>query len=91
MMKVEAAETGISRPKRQKGASKKNKKSWRKNTDVEEVEEFLDDQRLEERLGGAFDKRKDSDIFVLDKSTNGEIPGKLSKYGFDQCRLKSAP
>ena len=61
-------DANISRPKAQKKASKKNKKSWRKNTDIEDVEEFLEDQRLEERLGGAFDKRTDSDIFVVDNS-----------------------
>lgn len=61
-------DANISRPKAHKKASKKNKKSWRKNTDIEDVEEFLEDQRLEERLGGAFDKRTDSDIFVVDNS-----------------------
>ena len=69
-------ESSIKPPKIQKKASKKNKKSWRKNTDLEEVEDFLEDQRLEERLGGAFDKRSDSDIFVVDKSS--KTPGKLS-------------
>ena len=68
-------ESSIKPPKIQKKASKKNKKSWRKNTDLEEVEDFLEDQRLEERLGGAFDKRSDSDIFVVDKSS--KTPGKL--------------
>lgn len=59
-------EVNVNRPKPQKKASKKNKKSWRKNTELDDVEDFLDDQRLEERLGGAFDKRSDSDIFVVD-------------------------
>merc|ERR1719245_497295 len=63
-------EVNIDRPKPQKKASKKNKKSWRKNTELDDVEEFLDDQRLEERLGGAFDKRSDSDIFVVDTTKN---------------------
>lgn len=62
-------EVSINPPKIQKRASKKNKKSWRKNTDLEEVEDFLEDQRLEERLGGAFDKRSDSDLFVVDNSS----------------------
>ena len=31
-------------PKRRKNASKKNKKSWRKNTDIDDVDEFLEDQ-----------------------------------------------
>jgi nucleolar protein 53 len=34
-----------------KRVSKKNKKSWRKHTDIKDVESFLDEQRLEERLG----------------------------------------
>ena len=61
-------EATLTRPKLNKKASKKNKKSWRKNTDLEDVEEFLEDQRLEERLGGSFDKRSDSDIFVVDNA-----------------------
>merc|ERR1712018_645722 len=63
-------DVSTNRPKPQKKASKKNKKSWRKNTELDDVEEFLDDQRLEERLGGAFDKRSDSDIFVVDTTKN---------------------
>jgi hypothetical protein len=36
---------------KKKRVSKKNKKSWRKHTDVKDVDSFLDDRRLEERLG----------------------------------------
>ena len=56
----------VAPPKRNKNASKKNKKSWRKNTDLDEVEDFLEDQRLEQRLGGAFKDRPDSSLFVED-------------------------
>jgi nucleolar protein 53 len=56
----------VEAPKKSKGSSKKNKKSWRKNTSIEDIEEFLDDQRLEERLGGSFDTRKDEDLFMVD-------------------------
>ena len=69
----------IAPPKRNKNASKKNKKSWRKNTDLEEVEEFLEDQRLEQRLGGAFKDRPDESLFVEDSapepttSSQGEL------------------
>ena len=59
----------INAPMKNKGASKKNKKSWRKNTSIEE---FLDDQRLEERLGGSFDQRKDEDLFVVDSKRDVE-------------------
>ncbi|QQP54997.1 Ribosome biogenesis protein NOP53, partial [Caligus rogercresseyi] len=53
-------------PKPRKSSSKKNKKSWRLNSDVGEVEDFLEDRRLEERLGGSFDARKDVELFVVD-------------------------
>jgi nucleolar protein 53 len=36
---------------KKKRVSKKNKKSWRKHTDTKDVDSFLDDKRLEERLG----------------------------------------
>merc|ERR1719347_1235296 len=64
-------------PKRRKGASKKNKKSWRKNTDIDDVDEFLEDQRLEQRLGGNFDQREDEELFVVDKGVkDGQAPVK---------------
>lgn len=37
--------------RKKKRVSKKNKKSWRKHTDTKDVDSFLDDKRLEERLG----------------------------------------
>jgi Nop53 (60S ribosomal biogenesis). len=36
---------------KKKRVSKKNKKSWRKHTDTKDVDAFLDEKRLEERLG----------------------------------------
>ena len=38
-------------PKIKKNASRKNKKSWRKNVDMTEVEEYLEEKRFEERIG----------------------------------------
>jgi len=37
--------------RKKKRVSKKNKKSWRKHTDTKDVDSFLEDKRLEERLG----------------------------------------
>ena len=51
--------------KKKKHVSKKNKKDWRKHCDIKDVEEFLEDQRLEERLG-KFEKKPDSELFVID-------------------------
>lgn len=40
--------------KKKKHVSKKNKKAWRKHCDITDVEAFLEDQRLEERLGWGY-------------------------------------
>ena len=82
--------TTKSAPKRAKGLSKKSKKQWRK-TDIEDVEEFLEDKRLEERLGGKFDDREDKDLFVLDgkpdepKATKRKERKKNAKEGKLNC------
>jgi len=36
---------------RRKKVSKKTKKAWRKHSDIKDVENFLDDIRLQERTG----------------------------------------
>jgi hypothetical protein len=46
---VSHGSVGVGRKK--KRVSKKSKKSWRKHTDTEDVDSFLDEKRLEERLG----------------------------------------
>lgn len=56
----------IEGPKKKTRASKKSKKSWRKNTDIDDVEEFLEDKRLEERIGGNFSEKKDDELFVVE-------------------------
>lgn len=37
--------------KKKKRVSKKSKTAWRKHCDITDVEAYLEDQRLEERLG----------------------------------------
>jgi len=48
-------------------ASKKNKKSWRKNVDMSEVNQFLEEKRFEERVGGSFADRPDDKLFTIEK------------------------
>ncbi|XP_041350608.1 ribosome biogenesis protein NOP53-like [Gigantopelta aegis] len=52
-------------PKR-KRIAKSKKKSW-KNIDVSKVEEFLEDERLQERTGGLVADKKDEQLFFVDK------------------------
>ncbi|XP_013186088.1 ribosome biogenesis protein NOP53 [Amyelois transitella] len=58
--------------KKKKHVSKKNKKAWRKYCDITDVEAFLEDQRLEERLG-KFDTKPDSELFVVDTQGDGDV------------------
>ncbi|OXU30476.1 hypothetical protein TSAR_013546 [Trichomalopsis sarcophagae] len=48
--------------------SKKTKKSWRKHVDTKDVDSFLDNERLEERLGTPFAQRKDEELFAVDRT-----------------------
>lgn len=50
--------------------SKKTKKSWRKHIDTKDVDTFLEEKRLEERLGTPLAERADSQLFVIDKTAN---------------------
>ncbi|KDR17226.1 ribosome biogenesis protein NOP53 [Zootermopsis nevadensis] len=59
---------GVGRIK--KRVSKKNKKSWRKYTDIKDVDSFLDEKRLEERLGTPFADRQDHELFQIDKEAD---------------------
>ncbi|XP_063832225.1 ribosome biogenesis protein NOP53 [Ostrinia nubilalis] len=67
--------------KKKKHVSKKNKKAWRKHCDINDVEEFLEDQRLEERLG-KFDTKPDSELFVVD--TQGDEHTKAKEKTADE-------
>ena len=58
-----SAEVGAPKPTK---ASKKNKKSWRKNVDMTEVNEFLEEKRFEERTGGSVADKPDEALFTLD-------------------------
>ncbi|XP_053615219.1 ribosome biogenesis protein NOP53 [Plodia interpunctella] len=64
--------------KKKKHVSKKNKKAWRKHCDITDVEAFLEDQRLEERLG-KFETKPDSELFILDTQGEREFEAKEEK------------
>uniref|UniRef100_A0A8C4WYZ9 Ribosome biogenesis protein NOP53 n=1 Tax=Eptatretus burgeri TaxID=7764 RepID=A0A8C4WYZ9_EPTBU len=53
---------------RHRRVNKHKKKNWRKYSDVRDVEEFLDDVRLQERtVGGLVREKRDDEIFFVDK------------------------
>jgi len=63
-------EVGAPKPSK---ASKKNKKSWRKNVDMSEVNEYLEEKRFEERVGGSVTDKPDEALFTLDTNVDTEL------------------
>ncbi|KAF7651039.1 hypothetical protein LDENG_00116580 [Lucifuga dentata] len=52
---------------RRKRVNKNKKKSWNKHSNVQDVEEFLEDVRLQERTtGGLLSEKSDDSLFFLD-------------------------
>lgn len=62
---------------KRKRVPKNTKKSWRKNVDVADVEDFLEDQRLEERLGVKVRDQSNDELFSID--TSGAVENALPK------------
>jgi len=63
-------EVGAPKPSK---ASKKNKKSWRKNVDMTEVNEYLEEKRFEERVGGSVTDKADEALFTVDTNVEAEL------------------
>lgn len=63
-------EVGAPKPNR---ASKKNKKSWRKNVDMTDVNEYLEEKRFEERVGGSVKEKPDEALFTLDTNVEAQL------------------
>lgn len=52
---------------RRKRVNKNKKKNWNKHSDIQDVEEFLDDVRLQQRAtGGLISEQSDESLFFLD-------------------------
>ena len=59
-------------------ASKKNKKSWRKNVDMTAVNQHLEEERFEERVGGSFAARSNDVLFTIEKDAKA-VPEKRNR------------
>jgi nucleolar protein 53 len=62
-----------------KRVSKKSKRSWRKFSNVKDVEDHLEQLRSEERTGGIVAKKPNERLFFVDKDTPVEKVSKKSK------------
>ncbi|NP_001073415.2 ribosome biogenesis protein NOP53 [Danio rerio] len=57
----------ISNAKRRKRVNKNKKKNWNKYSDIRDVEDFLDDVRLQEKAtGGLISEKPDDSLFFVD-------------------------
>jgi len=50
--------------------SKNKKRNWRKHVDIKEIEDHLEDERLQERTGGLVAEKSNDELFFLDKATD---------------------
>jgi len=56
------------------------KKNWKKHSDIKDVEDYLDDKRLQERTGGIVAEKKDDQLFFLDSAAPAEsAPGDVAQ------------
>jgi len=70
------SEIGAPKPNK---ASRKGKKSWRKNVDMTQVNEFLEEKRFEERVGGSFEDKPDDALFAIETKVEEDEPPKKER------------
>lgn len=76
--------------KKHKRVSKKTKKSWRKHVDTKDVDKFLDDERLTERLGKPFSERSDTELFIVDSKADNNIQNVYESKSAKRLALRNA-
>ncbi|KAG0005192.1 hypothetical protein BGZ80_010582 [Entomortierella chlamydospora] len=63
-----------------RGSSRKGKKAWRKNVDITDVEQNLDELRAEERItGGKVHQQSNDALFTMDTKGDGKTRKELLK------------
>ncbi|CAB0019442.1 unnamed protein product [Nesidiocoris tenuis] len=78
----------VERNKR-KRVSKRRRKDWRKHSDIQDVDDFLNQQRQEERIGGPASAKKDEELFVIDEQTANELQHGAALSKKERARSRS--
>ncbi|KAN0094429.1 Ribosome biogenesis protein Nop53/GLTSCR2 [Tylopilus felleus] len=66
-------------------SSRKGKRAWRKNIDIQTVEEGLESLRAEERVvGSILQKQTDGQLFVVDTKGDDQVRKSLPRYSKSQ-------
>ncbi|XP_015751314.1 PREDICTED: glioma tumor suppressor candidate region gene 2 protein-like isoform X3 [Acropora digitifera] len=58
---------------KRKKVAKNSKQSWRKHSDINDVEEFLEELRREERTDGPVSEKADKSLFFVEKKTQETV------------------
>ncbi|KFM68273.1 hypothetical protein X975_12422, partial [Stegodyphus mimosarum] len=69
----------VSATRKRVKVSKNKKKSWSKFCDVKDVEEYLEEKRFEERIGGAVSEKTDAELFFVQTGTEETAVSKKIK------------
>ncbi|KAI0357644.1 P60-like protein [Trametes cingulata] len=78
---VKKTGSSIGAPAQRNQSSRKGKRAWRKNVDIEPVEEGLEGLRAEERVTGTFlQNKKDEELFQVDVQGDDNIRKTLPKF-----------
>ncbi|KAJ8403781.1 hypothetical protein AAFF_G00346490 [Aldrovandia affinis] len=76
---------------RRKRVNKNKKKNWNKHSDIQDVEEFLDDVRLQEKAtGGLVSEKPDDSLFYVDTCVR-EQPKNIQQGGVQKKGKRSRP
>ncbi|KAF7798138.1 hypothetical protein EIP86_009353 [Pleurotus ostreatoroseus] len=71
----------VGAPSQRSQSSRKGKRAWRKNIDIDEVEEGLETIRTEERVTGtAVQKKTNDELFVIDVTGDDTVRHTLPKF-----------
>ncbi|KAF4076688.1 hypothetical protein AMELA_G00217960 [Ameiurus melas] len=74
-LKSDLDDEGIAKLGRRKRVNKNKKKNWNKHSDIQDVEEFLEDVRLQQRAtGGLIADKPDESLFFVDTGEKKSLP-----------------
>ncbi|RDB17321.1 Uncharacterized protein C22F8.09 [Hypsizygus marmoreus] len=75
------AQTVTGAPSQHNQSSRKGKRAWRKNVDIQDVEEGLEGLRAEERVTGkTLQKTEDKDLFQIDVTGDTQVRKSLPRF-----------
>ncbi|KAI0267347.1 ribosome biogenesis protein Nop53/GLTSCR2 [Gloeopeniophorella convolvens] len=84
-----SAASAVGAPAQHNQSSRRGKKAWRKNVDIDDLEEKLEGLREEERtLGTTLQAKKDDELFIVD--TKGDDKVRKSLPRFSRAALRSS-